>query len=115
MVALRLQRLVGCFHCLAVWVATGVVLVVHDLTWWSLLPGRQWQEPCRSSSAGSEGRCGTGGWTMTFDGCCGQPRAARQRRRDPAERLPPNPTPKRGIPMIFLGSGGVTSVRARRA
>jgi hypothetical protein len=49
---------------------------------------------------------------MTFDGCCGQPRAARQRRRDPAERLPPNPTPKRGIPMIFLGSGR-RDVRAR--
>ncbi len=37
LVALRLQRLVGCFHCLAVWVAAGVVLVVYDLTWWSLL------------------------------------------------------------------------------
>ncbi len=42
---------------------------------------------------------------MTFNGCCGQPSRARARRRDPAERLPPNPTPKRGIPMIFLGSG----------
>jgi hypothetical protein len=37
MVALGLERLVGCFHCLAVWVAAGVVLVVYDLTWWSLL------------------------------------------------------------------------------
>lgn len=42
---------------------------------------------------------------MTFDGCCGQPRRARARRRDPAERLPPNPTPRGGVPMIFLGSG----------
>lgn len=37
MVALRLERLVGCFHCLAVWIAAAVVLVVYDLTWWSLL------------------------------------------------------------------------------
>ena len=42
---------------------------------------------------------------MTFNGCCGQPSRARARRRDPAERLPRNPTPKGGIPMIFLGSG----------
>jgi hypothetical protein len=37
MVALGLERLVGCFHCLATWVAAGVVLVVYELTWWSLL------------------------------------------------------------------------------
>lgn len=42
---------------------------------------------------------------MTFNGCCGQPTRARSRRRGPAERLPPNPTPKGGVPMIFLGSG----------
>jgi hypothetical protein len=42
---------------------------------------------------------------MTFSGCCGQPSRTRARRRDPAERLPPNPTPKGGVPMIFLGSG----------
>jgi hypothetical protein len=42
---------------------------------------------------------------MTFNGCCGQPSRTRARRRDPAERLPPNQTPKGGIPMIFLGSG----------
>ena len=40
---------------------------------------------------------------MTFNGCCGQP-SRRGRRRDPAERLPPNPTPRGGVPMIFLGS-----------
>ena len=40
---------------------------------------------------------------MTFKGCCGQP-SGRKRRREPVERLPPNPTPKRGVPMIFLGS-----------
>jgi hypothetical protein len=42
---------------------------------------------------------------MVFEGCCGQPARARARRRDRAERLPPNPTPKGGIAMIFLGSG----------
>lgn len=37
LVALRLERLVGCFHCLGVWVAAAVVLVVYDLTRWTLL------------------------------------------------------------------------------
>lgn len=41
---------------------------------------------------------------MTFDGCCGQPSRVRKRRREPPERLPQNPTPKGGVPMIFLGS-----------
>ena len=41
---------------------------------------------------------------MSFNGCCGQP-SRRTRRRDTAERLPPNPVPKGGTPMIFLGSG----------
>lgn len=41
---------------------------------------------------------------MAFDGCCGQPSSRRRARARP-ERLPPNPKPKGGVPMIFLGSG----------
>jgi hypothetical protein len=37
MVALRLERLVSCFHCLELWIAAIAVLVVYDLSWWSVL------------------------------------------------------------------------------
>lgn len=36
-VGLRLERLVGCFHCLGLWLSAAVVLVVYDLTAWSIL------------------------------------------------------------------------------
>jgi hypothetical protein len=37
LVALRLGRLVGCFHCLGLWIAGIGVLIVYELTWWSVL------------------------------------------------------------------------------
>lgn len=37
MVGLRLDRLVGCFHCLAIWVAAAAVLVVYEVSRWSVL------------------------------------------------------------------------------
>ena len=37
LVTLRLGRLVGCFHCLGLWIAGVGVLVVYDLSWWSVL------------------------------------------------------------------------------
>lgn len=41
---------------------------------------------------------------MALDGCCGQP-SRRRSSRAKREPLPPNPTPERGVPMIFVGSG----------
>lgn len=37
LVTLRMGRLVGCFHCSAVWLSAGVVLAVYDISWWSIL------------------------------------------------------------------------------
>jgi hypothetical protein len=37
LVTVRLGRLVGCFHCLGVWVSGAVVLAVYEVTLWSLL------------------------------------------------------------------------------
>ena len=37
LVTLRLTQLVGCFHCLALWISALVVLAVYELTWWSVL------------------------------------------------------------------------------
>ena len=37
MVALRLGRLIGCFHCLGLWIAGAAVLIVYELSWWSVL------------------------------------------------------------------------------
>lgn len=37
LVTLRLARLVGCFHCLALWVSAAVVLAVYEVTLWSVL------------------------------------------------------------------------------
>jgi hypothetical protein len=37
LVTLRLGQLVGCFHCLALWVSALVVLAVYEVTLWSLL------------------------------------------------------------------------------
>jgi len=37
MVALRLERLIGCFHCLGLWIAGAGVLIVYELSWWSIL------------------------------------------------------------------------------
>lgn len=37
LVTLRLAQLVGCFHCLALWVTALVVLAVYEVTLWSVL------------------------------------------------------------------------------
>jgi hypothetical protein len=37
MVSVRLGRLVGCFHCLGFWIAGAGVLIVYEVSWWSLL------------------------------------------------------------------------------
>lgn len=37
LVTLRLAGLVGCFHCLALWVTAAVVLAVYEVTLWSVL------------------------------------------------------------------------------
>jgi hypothetical protein len=37
MVALRLERLIGCFHCLALWIAAIAVLGEYKISWWSVL------------------------------------------------------------------------------
>jgi hypothetical protein len=37
MVVLRLERLIGCFHCLALWIAAIAVLGVYKISWWSVL------------------------------------------------------------------------------
>jgi len=37
LVTLRLGQLVGCFHCLALWISALVVVAVYELTWWSVL------------------------------------------------------------------------------
>ena len=37
MVVLRVERLIGCFHCLALWIAGIAVLAAYELTWWSVL------------------------------------------------------------------------------
>jgi hypothetical protein len=37
LVTLRLGRLIGCFHCLGIWLSAAVVLLVYDITRWSVL------------------------------------------------------------------------------
>jgi hypothetical protein len=37
LVTARLGRLVDCFHCFAVWISAAVVLLVYEVTLWSLL------------------------------------------------------------------------------
>ena len=41
---------------------------------------------------------------MTDDPCCGQPASRRRRRADLAP-LPPNPNVKRGVHLLYLGTG----------
>ena len=37
MVDVRLGSLVGCFHCLGFWIAGAGVLIVYEVSWWSIL------------------------------------------------------------------------------
>jgi hypothetical protein len=38
-----------------------------------------------------------------FSGCCGQ--SIPRRKKEPAEKLPENPTVEGGVPLLYLGAG----------